>query len=159
MTALIRTWGVALISASVVGGIFSSLIPDKSIGRTLRMLLGIYLAFVILSPLAGASLELPELEELDLAGIDAGSGYDEAVLRETARILENELGTRLTAAGIGCRDIEVAMQVDSDGAVSCASVRVTADPALRGREGEIAAVVLEVCGVQPEVKYAPQEGD
>ena len=120
---------LSLITAALIGGILTGLLPGGSCGKLLKLLCGVFLLAAVLRPLG--KLELPDVElwlsqqDLDArAAVEEGMGYARSQKRQVicsrleAYILDKaaELGASVQA------EVSVNADLRPDGAVLTGNV-------------------------------------
>ena len=153
MVDFIKTWGTALVAAAIVGAMCNMLLPKNSMTKVVRVIIGLYLAIVIVAPFIGADIKLPESVEFL---IEEGAGtqvYDEAVLKQTSDNIEREVTARLSDEGIECDGISVTVNINETDGVYCENVTLILSEDYRHKEQAVSAAVEDMCGVAPEILF------
>lgn len=149
-----KTWAAAICSAAIALAALEGLLPEKGAARAAKFAAALWFILAVLAPLTGLARKAPELsfDVVDF-GLEASSRYsDELIIDETARLVEGELYSQLAAAGIAPLEIEVRVNIATDGGIYCDSVGISlaADDADKAAlAGETA---LRVAGVAAEIR-------
>lgn len=153
MIDFIRTWGTALICAAVVGSICNVLLPNHSIAKAAKLVVGIYLAIVIVTPFVGVALDAPQSIEFTIDESYGTELYDEAVLRETAEKIKAGLAAKLESSGVICDELTISVNINDTGGIYCDRIALVLSNQYREKQQEISAIVAELCGIEPEMTY------
>lgn len=153
MVGFIKTWGTALICAAIIGSICNLLLPKHAIAKVAKILIGVYLAIVIVSPLLKAETVLPDSIAFEADQSYTADLYDDAVLKRTAENIELQIGQQLEQSGVVCDSVSVAVTLNETGGIYCAEVTLGLDRSYQAQEQQIKTTVTAFCGTTPVFMY------
>lgn len=154
MVGFIKTWGTALICAAVIGSVCNMLLPKHSIAKVAKIVVGVYLALVMLTPLLGADLDtVPDSLEFSYDAAQASVQFDEAIAQQSADNIRQKLMQHLAENDILCEDVQVSVSINETGGIYCDEVHIQLAPHYQEKEAYILQLVTTFCGTTPTVSY------
>lgn len=153
MIEFIKTWGTGLVCAAVLGAICNILLPNHSIAKSARVLVGIYMAIALVAPLLKSDLALPEEIQVSIETTYGYDLYDEAVLRETANHLETAVVGELDGHNVSGAEVTATLGINDEGSIVCQEISITLDETFKNRQTEIVLWVKELCGMTPVLYF------
>ena len=153
MVEFIKTWGMGLVCAAILGAICNVLLPNHSIAKAARILVGLYMVIALVAPLLNSGLALPEEIQISIENTYGYDLYDEAVLREATANLKTAVENELESHGVSGAEAAVSLELEDDGSMICQAVSVTLDEIYRNRQAEILLWIKTLCGVTPTLIF------
>lgn len=143
-------------TSAVVVGLCGSVVPNRAAGKTVRAVLGLYMALLLVSPFARGEIQLWDLEiELPAQDTEAlGDRADALVCDTVAAELSNTLSASL-ASELGLRplSVEASVHIDEQGGIYCSKVVIELDRQNQESEEKARALVEQLAAAPAEFRY------
>ena len=98
MVSFISSWAQQIIFAVIIGTILQMLLPDGKNKKYIKIIIGVYVLFAIISPVVGKNIDL-NLDEFNLS-------LDNTTTLYTAN-LKQDVISKLSNKGYGCENVEL----------------------------------------------------
>ena len=110
MASFLSSWAQQIIFAVIIGIIIQMLLPEGKNKKYVKMCIGIYVLFTIISPVVGKKLEV-DLNELNL-NINNNINYEEKNTSENINEiyttnLKQDIIAKLDNKGYGCKNLKI----------------------------------------------------
>ena len=110
MVSFISSWSQQIIFAVIIGVIIQMLIPEGKNKKYIKVVIGIYVLFAVISPVAGKSLEL-NLNSLNISleqsSNDTETDTQNRINEMYVNNLKNDINYKLKNKGYACKEIEL----------------------------------------------------
>lgn len=110
MVSFISSWAQTIIFAVIIGVIIQMLIPDGKNKKYIKVVIGIYVLFSIISPVVGKNVEL-DLEKYDLDLESSNNKTEESTKNSINEMyntnLKQDIINKIKNRGYGCEKVEL----------------------------------------------------
>ena len=110
MLSFISSWAQQIIFAVIIGTILQMLLPDGKNKKYIKIVIGIYVLFAVISPVIGKSIDL-NLDEFNVTVEGAESNLDETNQDQINSLyttnLKQDIILKLKNKGYGCENVEL----------------------------------------------------
>lgn len=115
MVSFISSWSQQIIFAVIIGVIIQMLIPEGKNKKYIKVVIGIYVLFAVISPVAGKSLDL-NLNDLNI-DLEKNTNTIESNTQENINDmyitnLKQDIANKLKNKGYGCEKVELITKED-----------------------------------------------
>lgn len=125
----LRTWALSLAAACLTGVIISFIKPNRSLGKLLDIMVGIFLIAAIVSPFTSS---VPLEKQLDISVPDtafdektASEYYRNSRINAAADSVKKELESALKKKKYTFEDVDVSMNIDKNNSIFISEVIIT----------------------------------
>jgi hypothetical protein len=154
MVTFIQTWGIALISAAMIGAICKIMLPKHSISKVAQIVIGLYLILTMIAPFLHADIEIPDSIEFSYeTSLAQTQVFDDAVLSQSKQFLQQEIAENLRRKEVEVDEISVSVNIDAAGSIYCDEIDITLDQIYIDRDVAIKEWVSSLVGLEPELTY------
>jgi len=143
----IQSIGIAICTAAVVSVICVSLAPNRSLGRAVRVVAGLFLIFVIVSQFTGINFEYEKLAE---TAHDAYSSND-IIKSEVERTINDAIESALVEYGSDSPAVQASVNIGDDGGIYIERVEITLDSNDPELYSKAKSCALDYVGIEPEI--------
>lgn len=117
MIAFISSWAQQIIFAVIIGIIIQMLLPEGKSKKYIKVVLGVYVLFSVISPVVGKNIDL-NLEEFDLNITQNTSSFETNTQNNINDIyisnLKQDIIAKLKNKGYGCKSISIKVNENYD---------------------------------------------
>ena len=110
MVSFISSWTQQIIFAVIIGTILQMLLPDGKNKKYIKIIIGVYVLFAIISPVVGKNIDL-NLDEFNLTLENTTTSLDETNQDEITNLytvnLKQDIISKLSNKGYGCEKVEL----------------------------------------------------
>ena len=110
MVSFISSWAQQIIFAVIIGTILQMLLPDGKNKKYIKIIIGVYVLFAIISPVIGKNIDL-NLDEFNLTLDNTTTSLDETNQDEITNLyivnLKQDIISKLSNKGYGCENVEL----------------------------------------------------
>ena len=110
MVSFISSWAQQIIFAVIIGTILQMLLPDGKNKKYIKIIIGVYVLFAIISPVVGKNIDL-NLDEFNLTLENTTTSLDETNQDEITNLytvnLKQDIISKLSNKGYGCEKVEL----------------------------------------------------
>lgn len=110
MVSFISSWAQQIIFAVIIGTILQMLLPDGKNKKYIKIIIGVYVLFAIISPVIGKNIDL-NLDEFNLSLDNTTTSLDETNQDEITNLytanLKQDVISKLSNKGYGCENVEL----------------------------------------------------
>lgn len=110
MLSFISSWAQQIIFAVIIGTILQMLLPECKNKKYIKIVIGIYVLFAVISPVIGKSIDL-NLDEFNVTVEGAESNLDETNQDQINSLyttnLKQDIILKLKNKGYGCENVEL----------------------------------------------------
>lgn len=110
MLSFISSWAQQIIFAVIIGTILQMLLPEGKNKKYIKIVIGIYVLFAVISPVIGKSIDL-NLDEFNVTVEGAESNLDETNQDQINSLyttnLKQDIILKLKNKGYGCENVEL----------------------------------------------------
>lgn len=110
MLSFISSWAQQIIFAVIIGTILQMLLPEGKNKKYIKIVIGIYVLFAVISPVIGKSIDL-NLDEFNVTVEGAESNLDETNQDQINSLyttnLKEDIILKLKNKGYGCENVEL----------------------------------------------------
>lgn len=110
MVSFISSWAQQIIFAVIIGTILQMLLPDGKNKKYIKIIIGVYVLFAIISPVVGKNIDL-NLDEFNLSLDNTTTSLDETNQDEITNLytanLKQDVISKLSNKGYGCENVEL----------------------------------------------------
>ena len=110
MLSFISSWAQQIIFAVIIGTILQMLLPEGKNKKYIKIVIGIYVLFAVISPVIGKSIDL-NLDEFNVTVEGAESNLDETNQDQINSLyttnLKQDINLKLKNKGYGCENVEL----------------------------------------------------
>lgn len=110
MVSFISSWAQQIIFAVIIGTILQMLLPDGKNKKYIKIIIGVYVLFAIISPVVGKNIDL-NLDEFNLTLDNTTTSLDETNQDEITNLytanLKQDIISKLSNKGYGCENVEL----------------------------------------------------
>ena len=150
-------WTISVCMTVVAAAVLEMVIPENKLGKSVNMLIGVFLVCAIFLPLAGGiHIELPAPSRIEKSRIEANT-LEEEVRQQSLRQMEERVAVltreRLMENGYDTKKISVAMDTLSDGSIEMRQMEILMDVSLLRYEAEIRDIVKNQLGLTADIRF------
>ena len=110
MVSFISSWAQQIIFAVIIGTILQMLLKEKKNKKYIKIIIGVYVLFAIISPVVGKNIDL-NLDEFNLSLDNTTTSLDETNQDEITNLytanLKQDVISKLSNKGYGCENVEL----------------------------------------------------
>ena len=110
MLSFISSWAQQIIFAVIIGTVLQMLLPEGKNKKYIKIVIGIYVLFAVISPVIGKSIDL-NLDEFNVTVEGAESNLDETNQDQINSLyttnLKQDIILKLKNKGYGCENVEL----------------------------------------------------
>ncbi len=151
MIEFIKKWGTALICAAFISAICNTLLPQNSLSKVARFVVGLFLILTILYPFAKNRDFLFDFSLDNISEIALETSTNEAlILEETNRMINARLAELLAEQGIPAA-VESRVKIVADNRILFEEIIIYITNEQQTRVAEIEQIISEQCYLRPQV--------
>lgn len=110
MVSFISSWAQQIIFAVIIGTILQMLLPEGKNKKYIKIVIGVYVLFAVISPVIGKNIDL-NLDEFNLSVNSAESSLDETSQNQINDLyttnLKQDIILKLKNKGYGCENVDL----------------------------------------------------
>lgn len=110
MVSFISSWAQQIIFAVIIGTILQMLLPEGKNKKYIKIVIGVYVLFAVISPVIGKNIDL-NLDEFNLYANSAESSLDETSQDQINNLyttnLKQDIILKLKNKGYGCENVDL----------------------------------------------------
>ena len=110
MVSFISSWAQQIIFAVIIGTILQMLLPEGKNKKYIKIVIGVYVLFAVISPVIGKKIDL-NLDEFNLSVNSAESSLDETSQDQINNLyttnLKQDIILKLKNKGYGCENVDL----------------------------------------------------
>lgn len=110
MVSFISSWAQQIIFAVIIGTILQMLLPEGKNKKYIKIVIGVYVLFAVISPVIGKNIDL-NLDEFNLSVNSAESSLDETSQDQINNLyttnLKQDIISKLKNKGYGCENVDL----------------------------------------------------
>ena len=110
MVSFISSWAQQIIFAVIIGTILQMLLPEGENKKYIKIVIGVYVLFAVISPVVGKNIDL-NLDEFNLSLDNTTTSLDETNKENINDIfvtnLVQDIKSKLSNKGYGCENVEL----------------------------------------------------
>ena len=110
MVSFISSWAQQIIFAVIIGTILQMLLPEGKNKKYIKIVIGVYVLFAVISPVIGKKIDL-NLDELNLSVNSAESSLDKTSQNQINDLyttnLKQDIILKLKNKGYGCENVDL----------------------------------------------------
>lgn len=110
MVSFISSWAQQIIFAVIIGTILQMLLPEGKNKKYIKIVIGVYVLFAVISPVVGKNIDL-NLDEFNLSLDNTTTSLDETNKENINDIfvtnLVQDIKSKLSNKGYGCENVEL----------------------------------------------------
>lgn len=110
MVSFISSWAQQIIFAVIIGTILQMLLPEGKNKKYIKIVIGVYVLFAVISPVIGKNIDL-NLDEFNLSVNSAESSLDETSQNQINNLyttnLKQDIILKLKNKGYGCENVDL----------------------------------------------------
>lgn len=110
MVSFISSWAQQIIFAVIIGTILQMLLPEGKNKKYIKIVIGVYVLFAVISPVIGKNIDL-NLDEFNLSANSAESSLDETSQDQINNLyttnLKQDIILKLKNKGYGCENVNL----------------------------------------------------
>ncbi len=110
MVSFISSWAQQIIFAVIIGTILQMLLPEGKNKKYIKIIIGVYVLFAVISPVVGKDINI-DLNEFDLSLDNTNTSLDETNNKNINDIfvtnLVQDIKSKLSNKGYGCENVEL----------------------------------------------------
>ena len=110
MVSFISSWAQQIIFAVIIGTILQMLLPEGKNKKYIKIVIGVYVLFAVISPVIGKNIDL-NLDEFNLSANSAESSLDETSQNQINDLyttnLKQDIILKLKNKGYGCENVDL----------------------------------------------------
>ena len=110
MVSFISSWAQQIIFAVIIGTILQMLLPEGKNKKYIKIVIGVYVLFAVISPVIGKNIDL-NLDEFNLSVNSAESSLDETSQDQINNLyttnLKKDIISKLKNKGYGCENVDL----------------------------------------------------
>lgn len=110
MVSFISSWAQQIIFAVIIGTILQMLLPEGKNKKYIKIVIGVYVLFAVISPVIGKKIDL-NLDEFNLSVNSAESSLDETSQDQINDLyttnLKQDIILKLKNKGYGCENVDL----------------------------------------------------
>lgn len=153
----VREWATVICLAALSAAMLQSLVPDGSMERMSKFVIGAFIICALIAPLSKAVPQIRAGLETDNRPTEENKKLNSTVdrqFKDAAReSITGLVHSELRRMGINCKNVQVMMDTDENGSISINKVVVTIKgKASSGRAG-VTSALEKTLGIQTEVVF------
>lgn len=159
MIDYLKDFGFLVCTSAIIIGVFNALVPNKALGKTVRIILGVYMALVIVAPFARGEIDI-DTDMLDrvLSSTEQESitaqAYDELILNETEKNIELGVASLLKHNFDAYTDsVSASVNIDEKGSIYCDRLIIVLDKKYMEQQSGISQLIEQNCGAVPVLEF------
>ncbi len=153
----LKNFGLILCTSSVLCALLSVLTPARRLGKTVRMVIGVFMTLVVAGQVAAVDFDALAASFGDPAAAapqESPDSYEALLAREIEARVSRSLTDTLTAAGFtAVRAAEVSVHIGGEGGIYCDKASLYLAGGDQSSEDRARQIVQEQCGCEPEIYY------
>ena len=110
MVSFISSWAQQIIFAVIIGTILQMLLPEGKNKKYIKIIIGVYVLFAVISPVVGKDINI-DLNEFDLSLDNTNTSLDETNNKNINDIfvtnLVQDIKSKISNKGYGCENVEL----------------------------------------------------
>ncbi len=110
MVSFISSWAQQIIFAVIIGTILQMLLPEGKNKKYIKIVIGVYVLFAVISPVIGKKIDL-NLDEFNFSVNSAESSLDETSQNQINNLyttnLKQDIILKLKNKGYGCENVDL----------------------------------------------------
>ena len=110
MVSFISSWAQQIIFAVIIGTILQMLLPEGKNKKYIKIVIGVYVLFAVISPVIGKNIDL-NLDKFNLSANSAESSLDETSQDQINNLyttnLKQDIILKLKNKGYGCENVDL----------------------------------------------------
>ena len=110
MVSFISSWAQQIIFAVIIGTILQMLLPEGKNKKYIKIVIGVYVLFAVISPVIGKNIDL-NLDKFNLSANSAESSLDETSQNQINDLyttnLKQDIILKLKNKGYGCENVNL----------------------------------------------------
>lgn len=110
MVSFISSWAQQIIFAVIIGTILQMLLPEGKNKKYIKIVIGVYVLFAVISPVIGKNIDL-NLDKFNLSANSAESSLDETSQNQINDLyttnLKQDIILKLKNKGYGCENVDL----------------------------------------------------
>ena len=110
MVSFISSWALQIIFAVIIGTILQMLLPEGKNKKYIKIIIGVYVLFAVISPVVGKDINI-DLNEFDLSLDNTNTSLEETNKENINDIfvtnLVQDIKSKLSNKGYGCENVEL----------------------------------------------------
>jgi len=151
---VVREWTTAICMAALVAAILQSLVPNGSMERMVKFVIGAFIICALIVPITKIIPQI-ELNLQDTSGVQESpnlKGTVDQQLHSAAQdSITNLVNTELNNIDIKCKNVNVIMDTNDDGSISINKVVVILAKGYGGEAQKASAQLEKALGIKTEV--------
>lgn len=150
----VREWSAMICLAGLVAALVQGLIPNGSMERIAKFILGAFIICVLIGPLTsaipkislgmGSSASAQRNQKLD-------SALDSQARGAAEKSIENLVVSELNRIQVKCKNVRVDMDTNKDGSIQITKIIVTLDKKYTAEQAKTSDWLEKELGIQTEV--------
>lgn len=150
----VREWSAMICLAGLVAALVQGLIPNGSMERIAKFILGAFIICVLIGPLTsaipkislsmGSSASAQRNQKLD-------SALDSQARGAAEKSIENLVVSELNRIQVKCKNVRVDMDTNKDGSIQITKIIVTLDKKYAAEQAKTSDWLEKELGIQTEV--------
>lgn len=110
MVSFISSWAQQIIFAVIIGTILQMLLPEGKNKKYIKIIIGVYVLFAVISPVVGKNIDI-DLNEFNLSLDNTNTSLEETNKENIKDIfvtnLKQDIKSKLSNKGYGCEEISL----------------------------------------------------
>lgn len=110
MVSFISSWAQQIIFAVIIGTILQMLLPEGKNKKYIKIIIGVYVLFTVISPVVGKNIDL-NLDEFNISLENTTTSLDKTNEDEITNLyignLKQDVISKLNNKGYGCENVEL----------------------------------------------------
>lgn len=110
MVSFISSWAQQIIFAVIIGTILQMLLPEGKNKKYIKIIIGVYVLFAVISPVVGKNIDL-NLDEFNISLENTTTSLDKTNEDEITNLyignLKQDVISKLNNKGYGCENVEL----------------------------------------------------
>lgn len=151
----IKEWAAVVCIVTLVAALMQYLVPDGSMAKMMKMLLGVFVICGIILPLSNTipkiSLELQSSSNSNQDTQSFKNSVDQQIYTAANTGIQNIVINELNLMNMNCENVQVLMDTKADNSISISKVVVSIPSQYANQVAEIAARLEKVMGLKTEV--------
>lgn len=150
----VREWSAAICLAALVATLLQSLVPNGSMERMVRFVIGAFMICALIVPITKIAPQIGTKLQTDAPG-RANSQFEGTVDKQISEAaqesIKNLVFTELNNIGVKCKNVRVFMDTNEDGSISINKVVVILAKGYNSDCEKASAHLKKVLGLKMEV--------
>lgn len=148
----LRKYAALLCIAAAAAIVAKNLVPSEKFEKILRFLIGVFMLFMVISPLKSLGEELLDIEIPEIS-------YEnyESISESSSKLFESKIKEKLTSEleniGVIAQNIEINANFNEEGVIILDGFSIIIDTSYKNRADEIRALSLKLIGTEPEISF------